>query len=84
MELLNLYLSEVEEFAVKYRKHILKITNEFLPNMLNDIELNGGECEIHRWLPLFWKTALTRVKNRQSDRTNRLASCYAYDSKATS
>ncbi|KAL7290743.1 hypothetical protein TKK_0015494 [Trichogramma kaykai] len=46
-----------------------------------DIEtLLTGECEIPKWLKLFWQTTLGGMNKRNSDRIERLSDCYSQDS----
>ncbi|RVE41875.1 hypothetical protein evm_013483 [Chilo suppressalis] len=75
-----LFQQEAQDFALKYRKHILKIKKNALPDFIDSEVLDRGECDIPKWLRIFWSTALSGVRKKICNRVERLSSCYSQDS----
>lgn len=75
-----LFQQEAQDFAIKYRRHVLKIKKHALPDLIDSAVLEKGECEIPKWLNLFWETALNGVGKKTGNRVKRLSSCFAQDS----
>lgn len=75
-----LFEREAAEFALKYRSHLLNIKSQPLPEYLNNEAIQKGECEIPRWLRLFWTIALSGMDDKHNDRIDRLASNFSQDS----
>lgn len=77
-----LFEQEVEIFAAKYRRRILRIQKDPLPDFIDSERLSKGECKIPSWLNIFWTTVLGGIKPRSkcTPRVKRLASCYSQDS----
>lgn len=75
-----IFEQEAVDFALKYRSHLLKIKSHPLLEYLNNEALQKGECEIPRWLRLFWTKALSGVNDKHNDRIDRLASNFSQDS----
>ncbi|CAG9574798.1 unnamed protein product [Danaus chrysippus] len=75
-----LFEQEAQDFALKYRKNILKIKKKPLTDFIDSEVLNEGECDVPKWLDLFWTTALNGIGKESCDRVQRLSSCYSQDS----
>lgn len=75
-----MFEQEAQDFAWKYRNHILKIKRNLLPEIIDDEVLDKGECDIRQWLRIFWTTALNGFDKRPSVRVERLSSWFSQDS----
>lgn len=75
-----IFEQEAQDFALKYRKNILKIKKKALPDSIDSEALDRGECDIPKWLNIFWTTALSGVEKKICNRVDRLSSCYSQDS----
>lgn len=75
-----IFEQEAQDFALKYRKNIMKIKKKPLTDFIDSEVLNKGECDIPKWLNIFWTTALSGVGKESCDRVRRLSSCYSQDS----
>lgn len=51
-----------------------------MPEVIDSLVINKGECDIPSWLDLFWKTVLSGAGKKASDKTQRLSNSYSFDS----
>lgn len=77
-----IFIEEAKLFALKYRGNILKIERKVLPDNLDTDELDKGECDVPKWLNVFWKYALggPRIKYQTTDEIDRVSSAFSQDS----
>ncbi|CAG9576259.1 unnamed protein product [Danaus chrysippus] len=58
----------------------IEATDDEEINFIDSEVLNEGECDVPKWLDLFWTTALNGIGKESCDRVQRLSSCYSQDS----
>lgn len=75
-----LFEQEAKDFALKYRKNILGIKKKPLTDFIDSEVLNEGECDVPKWLDIFWTTALSGIGKESCDRVRRLSSSFSQDS----